>query len=54
MNLGTFEITIIVLVILLFFGGKKIPEFAKGIVKGIKEFKSVKKDIKDSVDIDEK
>jgi sec-independent protein translocase protein TatA len=52
MNLGTFEITIIVVVILLFFGGKKIPELAKGIVKSIKEFNSVKKDIKDSVDID--
>ena len=37
--LGTPEIVIIVLVIVLLFGGRKIPELMKGLGKGIKEFK---------------
>lgn len=37
--IGTGEIVIIVLVILLLFGGKKIPELMKGIGKGVKSFK---------------
>lgn len=36
---GTWQIVIIVLVILLLFGGRKIPELMKGLGKGIKEFK---------------
>lgn len=36
---GHSEILIIVLVILLLFGGKKIPELARGLGRGIKEFK---------------
>ena len=38
-NLGTGEIIIIALVVLLLFGGKKIPELMKGIGKGVKSFK---------------
>ena len=37
--LGTWEIILIVLVILLIFGGKKIPELMRGLGKGIKSFK---------------
>lgn len=37
--LGTWEIIIIVLAILLLFGGKKIPELMKGLGKGVKSFK---------------
>jgi sec-independent protein translocase protein TatA len=37
--LGTWAIIIIVLVILLIFGGKKIPELMKGLGKGVKSFK---------------
>lgn len=37
--IGTGEIIVIVLVILLLFGGKKIPELMKGIGKGVKSFK---------------
>lgn len=37
--LGTQEIIIIALVILLLFGGKKIPELMKGLGKGVKSFK---------------
>ncbi|OGM11339.1 preprotein translocase [Candidatus Woesebacteria bacterium RBG_16_39_8b] len=38
-NLGTAELLIIVFIIILFFGGKKIPEFMKGLGEAIKEFK---------------
>lgn len=38
-NLGTGEILIIALVVLLLFGGKKIPELMHGIGKGVKSFK---------------
>ena len=37
--LGTWEILVIVLVVLLLFGGKKIPELMKGLGKGVKSFK---------------
>ena len=39
MGLGHWEIILIVFIILLLFGGKKFPEFAKGLGKGLKEFK---------------
>ena len=48
---GTWEIVLIVLVILLLFGGKKIPELMRGLGKGVKSFKQgmneVEKEIKD-------
>jgi sec-independent protein translocase protein TatA len=37
---GGWELVLIVVVIVLLFGGKKIPELAKGLGKGIKDFKS--------------
>ena len=37
--IGPWQIVIIVAVILLFFGGKKIPELMKGLGKGVREFK---------------
>ena len=37
--LGTWEIIVIVLIVLLLFGGKKIPELMKGLGKGVKSFK---------------
>jgi len=43
-NLGTTELTIIVLILLLLFGGKKIPEFIRGIGEAIKEFKKASKE----------
>ena len=39
MRLGGWEILIIALVVLLLFGGKKIPELMKGLGKGVKSFK---------------
>ncbi len=39
-GLGGGEIFLIILVVLLIFGGKKIPELARGLGKGIREFKN--------------
>lgn len=39
MGLGHWEILVIIFIILLLFGGKKIPELAKGLGKGLREFK---------------
>ena len=38
-GIGTQEILFIVLIVLLFFGGKKIPELMKGLGKGVRSFK---------------
>jgi len=48
--LGHWEILLIFLAILLLFGGKKIPEIAKGLGKGLREFKKAKDDITDSIE----
>jgi sec-independent protein translocase protein TatA len=40
---GGWEILLVVLVILIFFGAKRIPELAKGLGKGIREFKNATK-----------
>ncbi len=61
-NLGAGEIILILLVILILFGAKKIPELAKGLGKGMSEFKKGLKDVeseikdadKDSNKIDDK
>ena len=45
---GGMELVIIVLVVLLLFGGKKIPELARGLGKGIREFKDGLKDTDES------
>lgn len=49
-NFGATEIILIALVVLLFFGGKKIPELMKGLGKGVKSFKEgvngIEKDLK--------
>lgn len=54
-NIGMGEILILALVVLLFFGGKKIPELMRGLGKGVRSFKEgmsdIEKDIKsDSTD----
>ena len=49
MNLGTPEIILIALVVLLLFGGKKIPELMKGLGKGVKSFKDGVKGLDDEV-----
>lgn len=48
-GLGTGEILLIVLVVLLLFGGKKLPELMRGMGRGVKEFKdAMEKPIDDS------
>ena len=49
LNIGTGEIIIIVFVILLLFGGKKIPELMKGIGKGVRSFKKGMNEIEDEI-----
>ena len=52
-NLGTGEIVIIAIVLLLLFGGKKIPELMKGIGKGVKNFKDGVKGLEDDIKLDD-
>ena len=52
-NLGTGEIIIIAMIVLLLFGGKKIPELMKGIGKGVKNFKDGVKGLEDDIKIDD-
>ena len=52
-NLGPMEIFIIVAAILILFGAKKIPEFAKGIGKGMKEFKKAVKEVEEDIKLDD-
>lgn len=42
-NIGVFELLIVGLIILLLFGGKKLPELTRGLVTSIKEFRSAYK-----------
>ena len=57
-GIGMQEVLLIVLVVLLFFGGKKIPELMKGIGKGVRSFKegmnNVEKEIYEIKDIEQK
>ncbi len=48
---GPTEITLIIVAVLLLFGGKKIPELARGIGKGIREFKKTTEDSEIASDI---
>ena len=52
-NLGTGEIIIIAIIVLLLFGGKKIHELMKGIGKGVKNFKDGVKGLEDDIKIDD-
>ncbi|MFT6747111.1 MAG: sec-independent protein translocase protein TatA [Glaciecola sp.] len=51
---GGMSIALIVIAVLLLFGGKKIPELMKGLGKGIKEFKSATKNEDEDQDVSEK
>ncbi|MDX1439128.1 MAG: twin-arginine translocase TatA/TatE family subunit [Rubricoccaceae bacterium] len=51
MNLGPWEIALIFLVVLLVFGAKRIPEIARGLGKGIREFKDATNDVKKELTI---
>ena len=49
-NLGTTEILLIMLFILIFFGAKKIPDLAQGLGKGIREFRKAARDIQEEIE----
>ncbi len=51
--IGYQELIIIFLIVLLLFGGSKIPELARGLGKGIREFKRAKDDIRDAIEKEE-
>ena len=51
--LGTWEIIVIVLVVLLLFGGKKIPELMKGLGKGVKSFKEGMSEVEKEIEKDD-
>lgn len=48
--IGGWEVLVILFIILLLFGAKKIPELARGMGKGIREFKDATNEIKDSLE----
>ena len=51
-GLGFQEVLLIALVVLLFFGGKKIPEMMKGLGKGVKAFKDGMKEVETDVKVE--
>ncbi len=53
-SLGMGEIILIFLVILIFFGAKRLPELARSLGKGIKEFKNALNDVQDELTLEDK
>ena len=51
-GLGFQEILLIALIVLLFFGGKKIPEMMKGLGKGVKAFKDGMKEVEHDIKVE--
>ena len=58
LNMGGGEVFVILLVVLLFFGSKRIPELAKGLGKGMREFKDamsgIEREVKDAANSEPK
>ncbi|CAN5452673.1 hypothetical protein BH23BAC1_BH23BAC1_17400 [soil metagenome] len=52
-GLGGWEIMLILLIIIIFFGAKKIPEMARGLGKGIREFKDATNEISKEIDLED-
>lgn len=50
-NVGIGEILIILLVVLILFGSKKLPDLAQGLGKGIREFKKAIRDVEKDINI---
>lgn len=49
-NIGTGEILLILLIVLIFFGAKKIPDLAQGLGKGVREFRKAVRDVQDEIE----
>lgn len=52
-SIGMTELIIIFLVVLLLFGSKRLPELARGLGKGIREFKKATREIQEELDVSE-
>ena len=52
-SIGMPELIIIFLVVLLLFGSKRLPELAKGLGKGLREFKKATHELRDELDVSE-
>lgn len=50
-GIGTTELVVIMLIVLILFGAKKLPELARGLGKGINEFKRASQEIQSELDI---
>jgi sec-independent protein translocase protein TatA len=50
MGLGTQEIILIVIVILILFGGRKIPELMRGLGRGVREFNDAKNNVRKEIE----
>jgi sec-independent protein translocase protein TatA len=53
-SLGGTEIIVILLIVLVLFGAKKIPELMGGLGKGLREFKKAAKDVQDDLTVDDR
>jgi sec-independent protein translocase protein TatA len=53
-GLGAWEIALIMLIVLVFFGAKRIPELARGVGRGIREFKDATNEVRSSIDAESK
>jgi sec-independent protein translocase protein TatA len=49
-NIGGSELFLILLIVLIFFGPKKLPDLAKGLGQGIREFRKAARDVQDELD----
>ena len=52
-SIGVPEILLILLVVLILFGAKRLPEIGKGLGKGIREFKKTSREITDGINLDD-
>ncbi|OQX96747.1 Sec-independent protein translocase TatA [candidate division KSB1 bacterium 4572_119] len=52
-SIGPSELIVIMLIILLLFGSKRLPELARGIGKGVRQFKKAMEDVKEEIDIND-
>ncbi len=50
-NIGMGELLVILVIVLVFFGSKKIPDLAQGLGKGIREFKKAIKDVEEDIKV---
>jgi sec-independent protein translocase protein TatA len=53
-SLGAPEIFLLIVLVVILFGAKKIPELARGVGKGIREFKDASREIKDTIEEESK